>query len=73
MTTTTTIRLPDDLFAELARRAPQPEARADLVAAALRSFFSKEPAAAADLELINRYADELNREARDVLDYQVIP
>jgi hypothetical protein len=28
---------------------------------------------ARDLEAINRRADRLNREAQDVLDYQVIP
>jgi metal-responsive CopG/Arc/MetJ family transcriptional regulator len=63
--------LPDELFNELERRAPQPESRSTLIAEALRYFFAthKEPN---ELELINQHAKELNREAEDVLGYQVI-
>jgi len=36
-------------------------------------FFATHDAANSDLEILNRYADELNQEAEDVLDYQGIP
>lgn len=63
--------LPDELFSELERRAPQPENRSTLIAEALRYFFAthKEPS---ELEQINQHAKELNREAEDVLSYQVM-
>ena len=67
------INIPDDLVAELYRRAPQPDARTALIAEALRYFFATHDAGSSDLEILNCYADELNEEAKDVLDYQVIP
>jgi metal-responsive CopG/Arc/MetJ family transcriptional regulator len=70
--TQTAIHLPDDLVAELYRRAPQPDERTALVAEALRYFFDTYDAANNELEILNRYADELNQEAEDVLDYQAI-
>jgi hypothetical protein len=73
MTTQTSISIPDDLAAELYRRAPQPDARTALITEALRCFFSTHVATNSELEILNRYADELNQEAEDVLDYQVIP
>lgn len=72
MTTQTSISIPDDLAAELYRRAPQREAQTALIAEALRCFFSTQDAANSELEILNRYADELNQEAEDVIDYQVI-
>ncbi|MFO1424726.1 MAG: hypothetical protein U1F70_13965 [Candidatus Competibacteraceae bacterium] len=72
MTAQTSISIPDDLVAELYRRAPQPDARTALIAEALRCFFATHAAANSDLEILNRHADELNQEAEDVLDYQVI-
>jgi hypothetical protein len=68
----TAINLPDDVVAELCRRAPQPDQQVIIVEKALRFFFAKEDAANKELEILNRYADELNREAEDVFDYQVI-
>lgn len=73
MTTQTTISIPDDLVAELYRRAPQPDVRTALIAEALRCFFATHNSTTSELEILNRYADELNQEAEDVLDYQVIP
>lgn len=73
MATQASINIPDDLVAELYRRAPQPDARTALIAEALRYFFATHDAGNCDLEILNCYADELNEEAKDVLDYQVIP
>jgi hypothetical protein len=73
MATQTSISIRDDLVAELYRRAPQPDARTALTAEALRCFFATHDAANSDLEIFNRYVDELNQEAEDVLAYQVIP
>lgn len=66
MATQTSINIPNG-------RTPQPDARIALIAEALRYFFATHDAANSDLEIFNRYADELNQEAEDVLDYQVIP
>jgi hypothetical protein len=63
--------LPDDLKAELDRRASNPAERDDLVAAALRSCFAWPHSGedASDLAIINAHADELNAEAEDALSY----
>jgi metal-responsive CopG/Arc/MetJ family transcriptional regulator len=73
MTVQTSIVLPDELVAELDRRASRPEERSALVAEALRCFFATHRSMKDDLEVLNLHAEELNREAEDVLDYQVIP
>lgn len=73
MTVQTSVVLPDELVAELDRRAPEPEERSALVAEALRGFFATHPSMKDDLEVLNLHAEELNREAEDVLDYQIIP
>ena len=73
MTTQTSINVPDDQVAELYRRAHQPDARTALIAEALRCFFATRDAANSGLKILNRYGDELNQEAEDVLDYQMIP
>lgn len=69
----TAINLPDDVVAELCRRAPQPDQQVIIVEKSLRVFFAKEDTANKELEILNQYVDELNQEAEDVLDYQVIP
>ncbi|KJV05143.1 hypothetical protein [Methylocucumis oryzae] len=72
MTIQANISLPDELFNELERRAPQLEDRSNLIAEALRYFFTTHKEMGGELEQINQYADELNREAEDVLSYQLI-
>lgn len=72
MTTQASIFLPDEVFTELARRAPQQDERSTLIAEALCYFFATHKTIDTELEQINRYADELNQEAEDVLNYQVI-
>ena len=73
MATQTSIYLPDELLAELFRRAPNQDERSGLIAEALRYFFSTHQDDSTELERINALADELNEEAEDVLNYQVMP
>ena len=69
----TQIEIPDNLVSELYKRAPRPSDRSLLVGKLLNEYFSSHPERQSDLDLINQNAEELNREAEDVLDYQVIP
>jgi hypothetical protein len=73
MTTQTSIYLPDELLAELIRRVPNPNEQSTLIVEALRYFFSTHKGRCEELDAINALADELNQEAEDVLDYQVMP
>jgi len=69
----TSIILPDEIFYELERRAPQLEAQSNLIAEALSYFFAHDKMTTInELNFINQYAQELNQEAEDVLAYQVI-
>lgn len=69
----TSITLPDELVAELDQRAPRPEERSALIAEALRCFFITHRSTNDELKILDRHAEELNREAEDILDYQAIP
>ena len=73
MTVQTSVAIPDELAVELDRRAPRPEDRSALVAEALRCFFATHRSLNDELAILNLHAEELNQEAEDVLDYQVIP
>lgn len=73
MATQTSVYLPDELLAELARRAPDLKERSNIIVEALRYFFSTHQESCEELDRINALADELNQEAEDVLDYQVMP
>lgn len=71
----TMVSLPDDLVAALDSRIRDPRDRSAIVEAALRAYFARPLRGedAGDLEIINANAAELNEEAADVLEYQVIP
>lgn len=71
----TTIVLPEDLLLALERRTQENQDRSAIVEAALRAYFAQPRRGedAGDLEIINSHAAELNQEAADVLEYQVIP
>jgi len=71
--TSVQIEMPDEIASEFYRRAPHPEHRVELVARIFREYFSAHSAAESELDILNRNADELNREAEDVLGYQVLP
>lgn len=64
------IDMSDEIAQELYRRAPEPKSRRQLVEAAFRKYFA-ESDRENELELLNANAEELNREAEDVLTYQV--
>jgi metal-responsive CopG/Arc/MetJ family transcriptional regulator len=68
---TVQVNLPDDLVDQIDHVAPD---RSAFVTEAVKRMLreSREPARD-ELDRINELSDELNREAEDVLDYQVIP
>ena len=70
----TDIDLSEEIAGELFRRAPQLHERSALLERILKEYFEAHPInRRKELDLINKNADELNREALDVLDYQMIP
>lgn len=64
------ILIPDELVEQIDRLTTN---RTAFVAEAVRRFLRDVPAATLEDEVarINQFADELNREAEDVLEYQV--
>ena len=71
----TTVALSEDLVAALKRRAAQdPRDLSTIIEAALRAYLARPRRGddAGDLEIINAHSAELNEEAADVLEYQVI-
>ena len=74
MRTKTYISLPDDLLQLMDRFAARYKNRSDFVETALRVFIAqliRNEQHARDLEIINQRAEQLNKEAMDVLAYQV--
>ncbi len=68
------ITLPQELLKAVDERAKQQRTtRSNFIANAVQTFLARlarDEQSARDLETINRHADRLNREARDVLEYQ---
>ena len=73
----TSITLSDELLKTVDRRSKQQRrTRSDFIELAVRAFIQqliREEQNARDLEIINRHADALNKEAAEVLEYQVLP
>jgi metal-responsive CopG/Arc/MetJ family transcriptional regulator len=73
----TSITLSEDVLKAVDKRTKQQKkTRSDFIEAALRAFIRqliREEQNARDLEIINRNADALNKEAAEVLEYQVLP
>lgn len=72
----TYISLPEELVRVMDRFSDSYKNRSDFIEAAVRAFaaqLARKQQNARDLEIINRRAERLNQEARDVLAYQVIP
>jgi len=71
----TTVTLSEDLIAALDSRSHDAQDRSAIVEAALRAYLIWPRAGedAGDLEIINCHSAELNEEAAEVLEYQVIP
>jgi metal-responsive CopG/Arc/MetJ family transcriptional regulator len=71
----TSITLSEDLLKVIDVCAKQRKNRSDFIEAAVRAFIGqmmREEQNAKDLEIINRQADHLNKEAVDVLAYQSV-
>lgn len=72
----TSITLSRDLLKAIDARAGRGRSRSDFIEAALRTFLERterDERDARDIDILNRRAARLNREAADVLGYQVIP
>jgi metal-responsive CopG/Arc/MetJ family transcriptional regulator len=69
----TSITLPSDLLTELDRIDKNRSALLERAARAYLRNLRRELRDRRDIEIINRNADQLNREAADVLEYQRIP
>jgi metal-responsive CopG/Arc/MetJ family transcriptional regulator len=70
----TSITLSADLLKAIDRRGSEFASRSEFLETAARGFLAslaRQEAERRDLEIINRRADALNAEARDVLKYQV--
>ena len=65
------VSLPDDLASQIDQVTPD---RSAFVAEAVKRMLRESTESVHDeIERINEFSDELNREAEDVLEYQVIP
>ncbi len=72
----TSITLSRELLQAVDARTGRGRSRSEFIEAALQAFLDKsmrDERGARDLEILNRRATRLNREAVDVLAYQVIP
>ena len=70
----TSITLSKDLLEAIDQRASSDRTRSEFIEMALRAFIAqliRNEQNARDLEIINQRADYLNKEAADVLAYQV--
>jgi metal-responsive CopG/Arc/MetJ family transcriptional regulator len=69
----TSVTLSEDLLRRIQKSSRKNESRSEAIERLLNQAFEYESRTAADerdLELINRHAEQLNREAEDVLEYQ---
>jgi metal-responsive CopG/Arc/MetJ family transcriptional regulator len=70
----TSITLSEDLLKAIDERATRHKNRSDFIETAVRAFIAqtiRDEQNTRDLEIINRRADHLNKEAEDVLAYQI--
>ena len=70
----TSITLSEDLLKAVDQRSEHYKNRSEFIEAALRAFITqmiRSEQNDRDLEIINRHAHTLNKEAEDVLSYQV--
>lgn len=70
----TSVVLSEDILQEMKPYLKHYHNRSELIEYALRAFLAqqiKEKHYTQELQLLNQFADELNEEALDVLDYQV--
>lgn len=70
----TSVTLSDTLLAEIDRHAGRSANRSEFIETAVRGYIAalvRRQQNLRDLAIINRRAARLNREAKDVLDYQI--
>jgi len=70
----TSVTLSEDLVAQLDKLAGEIGSRSAVLELALREFLmnrKRRKRDARDLRILNTLSDELNREAQDVLEYQI--
>ncbi|MFH1117952.1 MAG: ribbon-helix-helix protein, CopG family [Pseudomonadota bacterium] len=70
----TSVTLSEDVLRDLDRPADKHRDRSELIEVALREYLAgraREIRDAKDLDILNKNAEDLNREAEDVLSYQV--
>ena len=70
----TSVMLSEDILKEIDTFSIQYKSRSEFIEIAVRTFVAqllRQQQNLRDLEIINRYADDLNEEAMDVLEYQV--
>lgn len=70
----TSVTLSEDILRFLEKEARKGESRSEVIDRLLRETLAnnnRQAREAKDLELINKHIDELNKEAEDVLEYQV--
>lgn len=70
----TSITLSEELLEEIDRRGEQFKNRSDFLERAAKAYLAqleRNEVNARDLEILNRHAERLNREAADVLEFQV--
>jgi metal-responsive CopG/Arc/MetJ family transcriptional regulator len=72
----TSITLAEDLLKVIDEQSGPHKSRSGFIEKAVRAYVVqaiRDRQNARDLDIINRQADHLNREAKDVLSYQVLP
>lgn len=72
----TSVTLSEELVLAIDRQSGPRKNRSDFIEKAVRAYLAqaqRDGQNAHDLEILNRRAVHLNREAEDVLSYQVIP
>ncbi len=72
----TSITLAEDLLKVIDEQSGPHKSRSDFIEKAVRAYVVKvkrDQQNARDLDIINRQAERLNEEAKDVLSYQVLP
>jgi metal-responsive CopG/Arc/MetJ family transcriptional regulator len=72
----TSITLAEDLLKVIDEQSGPYKSRSDFIEKAVRAYVvqvMRDRQNARDLDIINRQADRLNQEAKDVLTYQVLP
>jgi metal-responsive CopG/Arc/MetJ family transcriptional regulator len=69
----TSVTLPSELLGQLDRVDKNRSALLERAARAYLAQLERDKRDARDIEIINRNADRLNREAMDTLDYQQMP